>query len=141
MTPEKINLIKSSWSYVITHSEQAGELFYQKLFETAPQLRPMFKGDVKEQSQKLISMVTVVITKLDKLEQILPEVAALAKRHVKYGVNKNHFPVVGGALIWTLEQGLAERWTPQLKAAWVEVYEILSKAMITAMEEELSLAA
>lgn len=136
MSPEKINLVKNSWSYVITNSEQAGELFYQKLFETAPHLKHMFKSDMKNQAQKLISMVTVVITKLDKLDQILPEVKALSKRHVNYGVNKSHFTPVVSSLLWTLEQGLSERWTPQLKAAWVEVLELISNAMISAMEEK-----
>lgn len=135
MNPEKIFLIKKTWSFVITNSAQSGELFYQKLFELDPKLKPLFKGDMKEQARKLISMVTVIVTKLNKLDEILPEIQGLARRHSKYGVNTKQFAVVGQALLWTLEKGLGDKWTKEVNEAWTEVYTILSDAMIKVMNE------
>lgn len=135
MTAEKITLVKNSWAFVITHSSMAGELFYMRLFEIAPQYRNMFREDIKVQAKKLIDMVTVIVTKLNKMDQLLFEVKGLASRHVRYGVQPEHYLPVGEALLWTLEKGLVERWSPELKEAWGEVYSKLSAAMIEAVAE------
>lgn len=136
MEQEKIQIIRNTWSYVIINPQEAGELFYQKLFELAPHLRPMFKGDIKEQSKKLMRTITVAVTKLDKLDDLLPEIQALAKRHVGYGVKPSHYAPVGAALIWTLEKGLGPKWTPEVATAWTELYLLLSQAMIEAVENK-----
>jgi hemoglobin-like flavoprotein len=134
MNDLKILAVKNSWSYVILHSEEAGELFYGRLFELEPSLRAMFKGDLKAQSKKLMDMVTLVVAKLQKLEDIETEVKALGQRHVRYGTRPEHYAVVGEALLWTLENGLGPRWNEEVKQAWTEVYTILASAMIKAAE-------
>ena len=111
-----------------------GGLFYNRLFEIAPQLKHMFRNPMPEQSKKLLAMINYVISKLDKLEDILDEVAKLARRHVSYGVKPGHYTVVGEALLWTLEKGLAENWNREIKEAWTGCYQILSSAMINASE-------
>jgi hemoglobin-like flavoprotein len=132
MTARQIQLVKESWSYVIVKSNEAGQLFYSRLFEVAPAVRPMFKGDVKEQSRKLMSMVTLVVSKLDKLDQVINEVKALGARHNKYGTKSEHYAVVGECLIWTLSQGLGDRWNKETEEAWLQAYTVLSGAMIQA---------
>lgn len=132
MTARQIQLVKESWSYVIVKSNEAGQLFYSRLFEVAPAVRPMFKGDVKEQSRKLMSMVTLVVSKLDKLDQVINEVKALGARHNKYGTKGEHYAVVGQCLIWTLSQGLGDRWNKETEEAWLQAYATLSGAMIQA---------
>lgn len=109
-----------------------GGLFYDRLFEIAPQLKPMFHTPVPEQSKKLLALVNYVIIKLDKLDDILGEVAKLAQRHTAYGVKPEHYTIVGGALLWTLEKGLGENWNEEIKNAWTECYTVLSGAMIAA---------
>jgi hemoglobin-like flavoprotein len=131
MNAQQIQLVKESWSFVIVKSEEAGQLFYSRLFEVAPGVKHMFKGDIKEQSRKLMSMVTYVVAKLDKLDTIIEEIKSLAKRHDKYGAKKEHYAVVGECLIYTLKTGLGERWNAKTEAAWIEVYGILSAAMIS----------
>ena len=111
-----------------------GGLFYNRLFEIAPQLKHMFRNPMPEQSKKLLAMINYVISKLDKLEDILDEVAKLARRHVSYGVKPDHYTIVGEALLWTLEKGLAENWNREVKEAWAGCYQILSSAMINASE-------
>lgn len=115
---------------MIVNAEEAGQLFYSRLFEVAPGVRHLFKGDTKEQAKKLMNMVTLIVTKLQKLDEIMSEVKSLAQRHSKYGAEPAHYAVVGECLIWTLQQGLGNKWNKETEDAWLAVYTILSKAMI-----------
>jgi len=130
MTPDQIKAIQDSFLKVVPISEQAAALFYGRLFEIAPAVKPLFRGDMKEQGRKLMATLGVVVNGLANLESILPAASALAKRHVDYGVKAADYTPVGAALLWTLERGLGEQWTPQLAAAWTEAYTILSGFMI-----------
>ncbi len=135
MTERQILLVKNSWSYVIVKSDEAGELFYQRLFEVAPEVKHMFKSDLKEQARKLMNMVTYIVTKLQKLDEIAGEVKSLAQRHGKYGVKPHYYQLVGSALLWTLKEGLGEKWTSETEQAWTAVYSSLADAMIKAQLE------
>lgn len=130
MTPEQVRLVQQSFSKVAPISESAAELFYGRLFETAPEVKPLFRGDMKEQGRKLMATLAVVVNGLADLPAILPAASALAKKHVGYGVKAEHFGPVGAALLWTLERGLGPEWTPALATAWTEAYTLLSAYMI-----------
>src|SRR5215216_7759414 len=106
MTPEQVNLVQDSFAKVAPISEQAAVLFYNRLFEVAPAVKAMFPTDLTEQRKKLMGTLAVVVNGLGNLESILPAASALAKRHVSYGAKPVHYPVVGSALLWTLEKGL-----------------------------------
>jgi hemoglobin-like flavoprotein len=129
MTPEQAVLVKSSWAKVVPIADTAAELFYGKLFELDPALKPLFKGDMKEQGAKLMKMINTAVNGLDRLEAIVPAVQDLGARHVGYGVKAEHYDTVGAALLWTLEQGLGEGFTPEVKDAWAEVYGVLASTM------------
>jgi nitric oxide dioxygenase len=130
MTPEQIKAIQQSFAKVTPISEQAAAMFYGRLFEIAPSVKPLFKGDMTEQGRKLMATLAVVANGLTNLETILPAAGALAKRHVGYGVKPIHYPIVGEALLWTLERGLGDDWTPELETAWGDAYGVLSDYMI-----------
>ena len=131
MTSDQVNLVQQSFSKVAPISEQAAVLFYDRLFEVAPAVRAMFPDDMSEQRKKLMATLAVVVGGLSNLESVLPAASALAKRHVSYGAKPEHYPVVGGALLWTLEKGLGEGWTPDVAAAWTAAYGTLSGYMIS----------
>jgi hemoglobin-like flavoprotein len=131
MNASDVALVQDSFKKVAPISDVAAELFYGRLFEVAPQVKPMFRGDMKEQGRKLIATLGVVVTGLTRLETVLPAASALAKQHVAYGVKAEHYPIVGGALLWTLEKGLGDAWTPELAAAWTAAYGTLSGYMIS----------
>jgi hemoglobin-like flavoprotein len=130
MTPQQIKLVQDSFAKVAPISEQAAELFYGRLFEIVPEVKPLFKGDMKEQGRKLMATLAVVVDGLADLDAILPAASALAKRHVGYGVKPGHYAPVGEALLWTLERGLGAGWTRELAAAWTASYTTLSQFMI-----------
>lgn len=130
MTPDQVTLVQDSFKKVAPIADQAAVLFYDRLFEIAPQVKPMFPGDMSEQRKKLMTTLGVVVAGLNNLPSILPAASALAKKHVGYGVKPEHFPVVGQALLWTLEKGLGAAWTPPLAAAWTSAYTTLADYMI-----------
>jgi nitric oxide dioxygenase len=130
MTPEQIALVQQSFTKVVPISQQAANMFYGRLFEIAPEVKPMFRGDITEQGSKLMATLAVVVNGLTDLNSILPAASALAKRHVAFGVKPSHYALVGATLLWTLEKGLGAAWTPVLAAAWRAAYATLSGYMI-----------
>jgi nitric oxide dioxygenase len=131
MTPDQVKLVQASFAQVAPIADQAATMFYDYLFVIAPNVKPLFKGDMAEQRRKLIAMLAAVVNGLGDLNSILPAAGALAKRHVSYGVEPDHYAIVGQALLWTLEQGLgAKAWTKDLAAAWAAAYTTLAEFMI-----------
>jgi hemoglobin-like flavoprotein len=130
MTPDQVKLVQQSFAKVAPISETAAVLFYDRLFEIAPQVRAMFPADMTEQRKKLMMTLAAVVNGLANLDSILPAASALATRHVAYGTKAEHYPVVGSALLWTLEKGLGEAWTLELAEAWTAAYGTLSGFMI-----------
>jgi hemoglobin-like flavoprotein len=131
MTPDQVQLVQQSFAKVAPISETAAVLFYDRLFEIAPSVKSMFPADMTEQRRKLMMMLAAVVGGLGNLESILPAASALATRHVSYGAKPEHYPVVGAALLWTLEKGLGDGWTPDVADAWTAAYGTLSGYMIS----------
>lgn len=138
MTPEQKELVQSTWVPVQEISDTAASLFYNKLFELDPSLRPLFKGDITEQGRKLMTMIGAAVKGLDNLGELTPVVKGLGKRHVNYNVKDEHYETVGSALLWTLDQGLGEKFTAEVKEAWTIVYTTLADLMKSAAHEEVS---
>jgi hemoglobin-like flavoprotein len=132
MDTTTVALVKESFCWAAPISEEAAAIFYARLFETNPELKSLFKSDMKEQGRKLMATIAVVVNSLDRLSDVLPAVQALAVRHAGYGVRSQDYDAVGNALIWTLQTGLGERFTDKHTAAWVEVYTNLADIMRTA---------
>jgi hemoglobin-like flavoprotein len=129
MTPQQITLVQSSFQKVVPIAGTAADLFYDRLFEIAPQVRPLFPEDMTEQKVKLMGMLGTAVTNLHQLETILPAVKALGERHKGYGVTVDHYAPVGAALLWTLEQGLGDDFTPDTREAWTAAYTALAGVM------------
>ncbi|NRF65463.1 hemin receptor [Aquincola sp. S2] len=129
MTPQQIQLVKSTWQQVLPIQAAAADLFYGRLFELAPDTRPLFKRDIHAQGAMLMSTLDTVVRSLHDLGAVLPTARQLARRHVGYGVQPQHYDSVGTALVWTLEQGLGAALTPAARDAWRMAYEALADAM------------
>lgn len=129
MTPAQIALVQTTYKSIAPIADTAAQLFYGKLFELDPTLKPLFKGDMREQGRKLMMMIGTAVAGLSDLPRLVPAVQALGKRHAGYGVLPQHFDTVGSALLWTLEQGLGSAFTAEAKAAWTETYLTLAAVM------------
>lgn len=134
-TPEQILLVRRSWAKVASIQEQAARLFYARLFELDPQLKPLFKGDMAEQGRKLMGMVGMAVAGLERLDSLIGSVRDMGRRHAGYGVRDQDYATVGAALIWTLEQGLGADFDAATRAAWSRVYGLLADTMREAAAE------
>lgn len=132
LTPQQIVLVETTFEAVAKIKEQAADLFYKRLFELDPALRPLFRGDMKEQGRKLMATLGVAVSSLRNLEKIIPTVQALGANHATYGVKESDYQTVAAALLWALEQGLGPAFTPAVKEAWTATYMILAGVMIEA---------
>jgi hemoglobin-like flavoprotein len=136
MTPEQKSLVQQSWNQVAPIAATAAALFYDRLFKLDPSLRPLFKAaDMREQGRKLMQVLAVAVKGLDDLDQLVPAVQALGRRHGTYGVRQEHYDTVGQALLWTLEKGLRDRFTAAVRDAWTQAYHMLATAMKAAQAE------
>lgn len=135
MTSTQIELVQQSWEAVKPIAKEAGAVFYGKLFNAAPQVRPLFKEDISEQAAKLVRMLSFVVSMLKRLGDIESDIEKLAASHNAYGAKPEHYAVVGQCLIETLSEGLGERWNAELEEAWLAVYAALQNAMIKAQNE------
>jgi nitric oxide dioxygenase len=129
MTPQQIQCVKSTWQQVLPIRAAAADIFYGRLFELAPEVRPLFKRDIHAQGAMLMATLGAVVDQLDRPTELLPSAEALARRHVGYGVRAEHYAVVGSALLWTLAQGLGTAFTPAVREAWSTAYHMLADAM------------
>jgi hemoglobin-like flavoprotein len=142
MTPRQVDLIRGSWTSVEPIQDVAADLFYARLFELDPALRRLFRNtDMDQQKKVLMQTLTVVVKSLDRLDQLVPAIEALGRRHAGYGVRPEHYETVGAALLWTLGQGLGEAFTPELERAWTEAYSTIASVMIGASAQGEAVAA
>ncbi len=137
MTPDQTLLVQSSFARVEAQGDAVAAVFYDRLFALDPTLRRMFRSDLAGQRAKLMAALRTVVAGLDRLDQILPAVRELGRRHGHYGVEPEHYATVGSALIWTLEQILGEGFTAPTRRAWVDAYSLLAWTMVAAAEAEL----
>ncbi len=129
MTPQQISLVQTSWASVAPIQDTAAGLFYQRLFTLDPSVKPMFKGDMQEQGRKLMRMLGTIVSSLTRLDELVPVAQDMARRHVGYGVQAEHYDTVGTALLWTLEQGLGSAFTDETRDAWATAYGTLAGVM------------
>ena len=140
LTMAQKTLVQNTFATVTPIADDAAALFYRRLFELDPSLERLFRGDMKEQRKKLMQMLTAAVKGLDPLDQLVPVVEDLGRRHAEYGVADAHYDTVGSALLWTLEKGLGAAFTPEVKDAWATVEGLLATTMKNAAREALTAA-
>ncbi len=138
MNALQAELVQASFAKVQPIAVVAAELFYGRLFELDPNLKPLFRGDMTEQGHKLMTMLGVAVANLTKPEVVMPALSKLGASHAGYGVIEAHYETVGSALLWTLEKGLGEDFTSEVKEAWVAVYTVVADTMKAAAREHVA---
>ena len=131
-TENEMVLVRSSWAAVAEDPDAAAALFYGRLFEAAPSVKPLFSSDMKEQGRKLLQMIGIAVNNMDRIESIIPAVQDLGVRHVEYGAEAEHYPVVGAVLLDTLATALGDAFTDDTRAAWAKTYGALATVMTDA---------
>jgi hemoglobin-like flavoprotein len=133
ITEAQIELVQSSFQHVLPIAEAAGLLFYERVFTLAPGTRALFADDITPQARRTMAAVQTAVEGLDRLDEVGPFLVRLGARHVRYGVRPEHFEVVGAALIWTLEQGLGDLFSTDVRDAWSAAWDVIAGAMLSGM--------
>jgi hemoglobin-like flavoprotein len=141
LSANDIALVRASFARVVPIQDAAANLFYDRLFAVSPKLRELFPDDLREQKHKLMQMIATAVGGLNDLDKLVPAVKALGARHSSYGVTAAHYKIVGEALLWTLERGLGDDFTPEVRSAWGKIYGVLSATMQAGAAEVADLRA
>ena len=129
MSPQQARIVQSTWPKILPNKDAAAQLFYARLFELDPSLKPMFLGDIRQQGRKLMLVLDSVVNGLAAIETIAAAVRDLGMRHVGYGVQDHHYDTVGAALLWAIERGLGAAFTEEVHDAWAAAYRMLAAIM------------
>jgi hemoglobin-like flavoprotein len=138
LTEEQKKLVRASITRAERMAEVVGLIFYKRLFELDPKLRPLFQHNIQEQSKKLMATLKMVVDGLDYSHELLSSIRSLGRRHVQYGVKEQHYDTVGQALLWALEKALGPEFPPPARDAWLTVYNWLAANMKEAAAEAQS---
>ncbi len=131
MTPDQKRIVRSTWAQVVPIADTAADLFYDRLFKLDPQIERLFgHTDMTAQKRKLTAAVSQAIADLEHPDTLTRSLEDLGRRHAGYGVEKSHYDTVGSALLWTLERGLGDAWTDDVREAWMQAYGYISSCMI-----------
>ncbi|MDJ0677055.1 MAG: adenylate/guanylate cyclase domain-containing protein [Calothrix sp. MO_167.B42] len=125
----QVELVQTSFINLLSQGESTAKLFYERLFEIAPEVRALFKENMVVQQRKFMATLQVAVNGLSDVEKILPVVQELGRKHGHYGITHEQYEILAEALIWTLEQKLGENFTPEVKAAWISAYNLLTAVM------------
>jgi hemoglobin-like flavoprotein len=136
LTSRQIDLVQTSFAVIAPIADDAAALFYRRLFALDPALEQLFRGDMAKQRRMLMQMLSAAVKGLTRLDRLVPAVEDLGRRHAGYGVEDAHYDTVAAALIWTLEKGLGEAFTPEMRDAWTTVYGLLATTMKNAAAKE-----
>ena len=129
MDSNQVKLVQESFRKVVPIADTAATIFYARLFELDPSLRKLFKGDMKKQGMMLMSMLASAVRGLSDPNALIPVLTALGRRHTGYGVVDAHYTTVAEAPLWTLEQGMGEAFTPEVRDAWIAAYSMMASVM------------
>jgi nitric oxide dioxygenase len=135
MTTEQIQIIRYSWEPISAKREEAGKLFYQKLFMLAPEVQPLFQANMQEQGNKLMQVLEYIVQHLDDMETLADEIKALGERHKNYGTQPAHYEAVGTCLLATLAEIMGNQWTPEVRNAWTTAFYMIKHTMIVAQNK------
>lgn len=134
-TKTDIALVRRSFDLIVPFASLAADMFYERLFWTAPSLRHMFPNDMAVQKHDLMAMIATAVHGLNDLDALAPQLMELGARHAGYGVKDSHYKAAGEALVWTLERVLANEFTPKVERAWVRVYLLIAATMQAGADE------
>src|SRR5436190_5887671 len=129
MKSSQITLVQSTFDRILPISDVATQIFYERLFHLDSSMRRLFHGDARMQGKKLMDAISIIIGNLNRPERIIPGIRALGRRHAAYGVQEHHYETFGDALEWTLEHGLGDAFTPEVRSAWSAMYDLLTETM------------
>jgi len=135
MTPEQVDLVTRSFDAIWPIRRKISHLFYSRFFELAPDARRLFPNDMDRQHIKLMDTIAAIVGALDQRALFQSIITHTGRQHARFGVNQSHFVAFGDAMVWCLEQQFGSAFTPELRAAWIALYDAVQSEMVRAGKE------
>ena len=132
MNKSQIQLVQESFALVEPMATVATHLFYGRLFELDPALRPSFKAPFVRQINEQMVQLAFIVMNLDRPNRLIPCAQSLGRQYARAGLKAAQYETVGAALLWTLAYLHQERFTPEVAAAWTAAYAVVGKTMLKA---------
>ena len=137
-----LEALETSFDLVAPRGDELMDVFYARLFEAAPAVKPLFaRTDLRKQKIMLLRVLGLLRQSLRNLDAIVPVLHDLGARHVDYGAQPEHYPVVGAVLIASMAEVAGDAWRPEYERAWAGAFDIVAGAMLDGAARELDLAA
>jgi methyl-accepting chemotaxis protein len=131
----EIDALETSFDLVAPRGDRLMDIFYARLFAAAPAVEPLFAGtDLVRQKQMLLGTLVLLRKSLRNLDRIVPKLRELGARHVAYGAEPAHYPVVGAVLIASMAEVAGEAWRPDYSRAWETAFGVIANAMLDGAE-------
>jgi hemoglobin-like flavoprotein len=137
MTPGQADLIRRSFDAIWPVRRKIAALFYRRFFELAPDAERLFPSDMETQYRKLMDMIAAMVGALDERELFQSIITNTGRHHANFGVVQSHYVAFGDALIWCLEQQFANDFTPELRQAWISLYDVVQTEMLRSAQQML----
>lgn len=135
MTDQQRQLVTESFAHLVPISEEAAAMFYERLWEIAPETKALFQHvEMRQQGLKLMQTLGVTVRSLHDLDNISPMLYELGQRHIGYGVGKEQYDLVKDALLWMIENVLGATYTPEVQAAWDAAYDLIASLTLRAYD-------
>ena len=129
--PLELDALETSFDLVAPRGDELVDVFYSRLFTTAPAVKPLFAStDLRKQKAMLLATLVLLRDSLRELDSLVPKLHALGARHVGYGAQPAHYPVVGQVLIGAMQKTAGDAWKPEYTAAWQEAYGVVQGVML-----------
>jgi hemoglobin-like flavoprotein len=136
MTPAQVDLLRQSFDAIWPVRRQLAVKFYHRFFELAPDAEGLFRSDMEIQQLKLMDMIATIVGRLDKREMFRSIISHSGRQHALFGAKPVHFAAFGSAWIWGLEQQFGAAFTPEMKEAWIKLYDAVQSEMIRAGRQQ-----
>jgi len=130
-----LEALETSFDLIATRGDELMDVFYARLFAAAPAVKPLFAAtDLQRQKTMLLGALVLLRKSLRDLDSIVPKLRDLGARHVAYGAERDHYPVVGEVLIASMAEIAGVAWTAEYERAWGEAFGIVAGAMLEGAE-------
>ena len=132
-----LEILQETFTTIRLNSAQFAAAFYQNLFTDCPKVKSLFSDtDIKKQERKLMTVFVVIISNLHNVSYLKNLLKNLGKRHLKYGVIREHYHLLGETMLKTLEYFLQDKWTAEVEQAWKDAYQTIVNLMLEGAKDD-----
>ncbi|MFN8096903.1 MAG: globin domain-containing protein [Dermatophilaceae bacterium] len=128
-------VVAATAGVVSANAENITRAFYPHMFAAHPELMRVFNKAnqaIGEQPKALAASVVAYAVQLIDPDSpdFTPVMQRIAHKHVSLGIKATEYTIVGQNLMWAIGEVLGDAVTPEIAAAWDEVYWLFALQLV-----------